>query len=87
MSKISLPLINHSIGKYRDSLYFNSIFVEISYYKKGKLERIEKTFFHPNSQLFAVNFQKLIFIFNIYYNKAKIYLNLKNYLIYKEYQI
>jgi hypothetical protein len=82
MSKISLPLINYSIGKYRDSLYFNSLFVEIYYYKKGKLERIEKTFFHP-----SVNFQKLNFILNIYYNKVKIYLNLKDYLIYKEYQI
>ena len=76
------PLINYSIGKYGDyTLYFNTIFVEISYYKRGKLERIEKTFFHPNSRSFAVNFQKLTFIFYIYYNKVKIYLNFKDYLI------
>jgi hypothetical protein len=76
------PLINYSIDNTEDySLYFNSIFVEISHYKKDKIIKIERTFFHPNAQSFAVNFQNLTFVFYMYYNKVKIYLNLKEYLI------
>ena len=76
------PLINYTIGKYGDySLYLKTIFVEISYYKKDKIIKIERTFFHPNAQSFAVNFQNLTFVFYMYYNKVKIYLNLKEYLI------
>ena len=76
------PLINYSIDHTEDySLYFNSFFVEISQYKKDKIIKIERTFFHPNAQSFAVNFQNLTFVFYMYYNKVKIYLNLKEYLI------
>ena len=76
------PLINYSIDNYEDyTLFFNPIFVELSYYKNDKLLKIERTFFHPNSQSFAVNFKNLTFVFYIYYNKVKIYLNLKEYLI------
>ena len=76
------PLINYSIGKYGlYSLYFNAIFTEISYFKNDKLETIEKTFFNPNSQSFAINFQNLTFIFNMFNNKIKIFSNLKDYYI------
>ena len=76
------PLINYSIDNSEDyTCYFNLIFVEISHYKKNKIKEIERTFFHPNSQSFAVNFQNLTFIFYMYYNKVKIYLNFKEYLI------
>ena len=76
------PLINYSIDNSEDyTCYFNLIFVEILHYKKNKIKEIERTFFHPNSQSFAVNFQNLTFIFYMYYNKVKIYLNFKEYLI------
>jgi len=76
------PIINYSIGKVGEySLYLKTIFVEISYYKKGKIKKKEITYFNPNSTSFCVNFHNLSFIFYIFNNKVQIYLNLKEYFI------
>ena len=72
------PLINYSIGQYDEySLYLKTAFVEISYFKRGKINKIEKTYFNPNSISFGINFQNLTFFFFMYSNKVQIILNLK----------
>ena len=74
------PLINYSIGKMGEySLYLKTIFVEISYYKKGKLKKKEITYFNPYSTSFCVNFHNLTFIFYMLNNKVQIFVNLKEY--------
>ena len=74
------PIINYSIGKMGEySLYLKIIFVEISYYKKGKIKKKEITYFNPYSTSFCVNFHNLSFIFYMSNNKVQIFLNLKEY--------
>ena len=79
-------LISYSIGKYDEySLYLKTILVELSLFKNEKLEKIEKTYFHPSSTSFSINYQKLAFIFYISYNHVQIVLNCKeNFYVYAQ---
>ena len=79
-------LISYSIGKYDEySLYLKTILVELSLFKNEKLEKIEKTYFHPSSTSFSINYQNLAFIFYISYNHVQIVLNCKeNFYVYAQ---